>query len=290
MGGWASKGCFHDTLNNLFEHQTDGTPGLKWNAESAEAPIQFTGWGCEFGNWLGFYSSDLDSGVRARTLDTTDVRTSERINLVRDVLLPEAKNKIEMTYFETGDRIDRTLKLTAGDSGIAWMGDAVLRTVVDAKAWTHAWVEGPRYSHENLNRYIETEDQSVHVGSSDGCCLEFFWNSEHSSWPPAFTRYLYVRDQPGDRPMWVVHARLVCEQPAEYVYRLTKGRGVFWSNGFLGRLLASPSRLWRRWRAAEFGIGGRGALNGVWPMAAGTDIEMSMSLKLVRCDRHADDA
>jgi len=255
----------------------------EWKVPGWTGPLKPLGWGCEVGNWLGFFSQERLDGLACRIHEKTVVHQDQGMTSRWLISLPHAVLTLELEDRLVGPgRMKRSLRVINPGAFISWLGDVVIRLVIPAEAGLEAIVGGARHMHAGKNRYLETEEPEVSLCWPDNRRLNVRWDTG-GDWPPSFTRYLYVRDQPaiarrGHRhasvPTWVVHARLLVEDPAAFVYRWARNPLVLWSRGIIGRWLVRPRHLAARWRAAEFGLAGRGTLYGLWPLKPGQSLKM----------------
>jgi len=168
----------------------------------------------------------------------------------------------------------------------SWIGDLVIRSVVPWEPGLVAEIEGQMLEHQDNNFYYDTEELVVGLRWPDGRQLLVKW-LEAPDVPPAFTHYLYIRAQPampwlGHKHCmaraWVVHARLLVDYPAAFVYRYARNPFVFWDRGLIGRFFIRPQRLGHRWRAGEWKQPGRGSLMGLWPLCKGQALSLSIEM------------
>ncbi|HDG98737.1 MAG TPA: hypothetical protein ENG73_11330 [Desulfobacterales bacterium] len=275
-------------IDKLIRWDTRTNCITEWLVPSWSRPLRFVGWGCEIGNWFGFFAHERLDGTSCKILD-------RKLYLIEDssigstwlIKLPHARFSVEvLDEFRGESCIVRRLTIRNSSCKVSWIGDVAIRTVVPWEEGLVAKFEGTVIQHKDRNFYYDTEEKAVALYWKDGRQLNFTWVNR-PNFPLAFTPYLYIRDQPA-RPevghlhcatrAWVVHARVIVDYPAAFVYRLGRNPFVLWNRGFLGRFIVKPHRLGHRWRAAEWKLLGRGSLYGVWPMLPGD--QWSMSLKI----------
>lgn len=261
----------------------------EWVVPHWPAPLCFSGWGCEIGNWFGFFAHERVGGlackIKNRDLDASDqhpIRSAWRIALPKALFNVEVQDE-----WLTSQHILRTLNVQNVHERISWIGDAVIRLAIPWEEGLTAEVEGQRIVHEDRNFYFDTEEATVSLCWPDGRRLKISWSENMPTPPPPFTPYLYVRDQPAMPEYghthcltraWVVHARLIVEHPAAFVYRWGRNPLVFWNRGVIGRFLVSPPRLGCRWRAAEWKVKGRGTLYGLWPLLSSQTLSLGIEI------------
>jgi hypothetical protein len=250
--------------------------------------LSFLGWGCEIGNWFGFFAHERLGGRSCQILERK-TKPFDGQCLESSWIIKMPKAHLELSLIDelvAPNCLRRSLSVYNISSHVSWIGDTVIRTVVPWQEGLCSLVEGQRITHQDSNFYYDTEDQEVALVWPDGRHLTISWASPPEA-PPTLTPYLYVRDQPAypqggylhsSRRAWVVHARLLVDQPASFVYRWSKF--TFWDRGPIGRHIVSPRRLASRWRAAEWRLPGRGSLYGLWPLAPHQNIKLYIVLNI----------
>jgi len=235
-----------------------------WQVPGWPRPLRFTGWGCEVGNWFGFFSQDHRGGIACQ-LESHQLGPADGVRLGSHwvIKLPKAKfSLLTLDELVTPNAMIRTLTVANPSPHIAWIGDAVLRIVVPWEEGLVAELEQQEISHKGTNFYYDTEEAAVSLRWPDGRRLLVQW-LERPEAPPAMTPYLYVRDQPIHptskhplwvKPVWVIHARLLVDYPAALAFRVWRNPFVLWSRDLLGRYLFFRKRLKNLWRAGEWKI------------------------------------
>jgi hypothetical protein len=256
----------------------------EWQVPGWPKPLSFSGWGCEVGNWFGFFAHERLGGrhcqIHKYQLPAPSVT---RLESSWQVILPQAQFSLHLCdELIAPNALKRNLTVKNLAKGVSWIGDAVIRTVVPWEAGLTADIEGQALEHEDKNYYHDTEASQVALRWADGRRLTLAWEKPPEV-PPTLMPNLYVRDQPrmvqydhlhSNSRAWVLHARLLVDQPASFVYRWS--RFLFWDRTALGRRVVSPPRLAHRWRAAEWKLGGRGSLYGLWPLSP--DLSLNLSI------------
>jgi hypothetical protein len=263
---------------------------LQWQIPNWPQPLRFTGWGVEVGNFFGFFAHERLGG-RACRIEQRELNPTgpDILGSTWHIRLPKAWLRLRtMDEVAAPNQLHRQLWVSPlHNSGISWLGDAVLRLVVPWEKGLMAEVEGREIPHQGSNFYHDTEGQEVALRWPDGRRLQVKW-VEYPNVPPALTPYLYVRDQPAMPrypyrhcavPGWVVHARVLVDYPASFLYYWSRVK--LWDRGILGRYLNIPKRFGHRWRAGEWGLPGRGHLFGLWPLISPQEINFSIKITAI---------
>jgi hypothetical protein len=260
-----------------------------WQIPQWPQPLRFSGWGCEIGNWFGFFAHERLGGLACRiaNLDLPPP-TATKSRSSWHITLPKACLQIQMTDELTSPTVlERILTVANSSAQVAWLGDSVLRQVIPWEEGLVTLVEQEQFQHHNANFYRDTEEPAVALHWPDGRKLTVSWVGLPTA-PAAMTPYLYVRDQPAmpryshghcATPAWVVHARCLVDYPAALALRLWRNPFIFWNRTIIGRYLISGSRLQNLWRAGEWRPGQKRFLGGLWPLPPGMKIKMAVKLE-----------
>ncbi|MFN0135506.1 MAG: hypothetical protein ACKVS9_05230 [Phycisphaerae bacterium] len=202
--------------------------------------IRFTGGGCEFGDWYGFFSHERLGGNRV-TINKCEVNSAQdRANGTIVVALPCGEYE-----FRFDDRLDAgTLRRTyhLKSVGVGAMGDMVIRSAVRAADFQRGDIAGRAPAHVGLNRFMQHETSSARL---IGNGIELAFDADVPDAPGRLGMYTYLRDQPDGQ--WIMHHRLLTECAAsdEYVLRVRhaaySSKSSFWVKSLRGVL----------WRACE---------------------------------------
>jgi hypothetical protein len=261
----------------------------EWNIENWPRPLNFTGWGCEVGNWFGFFAHERLGGTACEIVKRRlEPQGPTRLGSHWLIKLPKAILDINLLDEISENKIARNLSVSNYSDDISWLGDAVIRVVVPWEEGLTAELEHREIVHRNSNFYYDTEDPEVALRWTDGRRLVVRWLGLPVA-PAALTPYLYVRDQPARHyasghavsPAWVIHARLLVDYPAALVWRLWRNPLVLWSRGGWGRFLISPCRLQNHWRTREWKSGYRTSIYGLWPLAGKDVLNFSVEVEAV---------
>ena len=270
-----------------WDHQTNCI--TKWDVPGWVQPINFTGWGCEVGNWFGFFAHEKPGGIACQIKDVKLAPTSpEAIGSSWWIRLPKADFHLQTIDEISSTSILRTLTLRNPSKSISWLGDMVIRLAVPWEPGLVAEQAGKIISHKNSNFYYDSEEPEISLHWPNGHKLTVgFLNQENV--PLALTPYLYVRDQPAlpgyelhplwGKPAWIIHARLLVDYPAALVFRLSRNPFVLWSRSILGRFVISTKHFGKLWRAGEWKVHKRRSLFGLWPILP--DQSLSYTVKIV---------
>jgi hypothetical protein len=259
-----------------------------WLVPQWPKPLRLTGWGCEVGNWFGFFAHEQLGGIacdiknfQLGPANCNELASSWRIHLPKGIF--EINTLDKMIWPNSMVRI---LSILNPSQSISWVGDFVLRIVIPWEDGLVGEIEGQQIIHHGTNFYHDTEDDQVGLRWADGRVLTISWLKRPDRWP-AFSTYLYLRDQPPllcsshkefHRPVWVIHARLLVDYPAALVFRFWRNPFVLWSRGLLGRYLISTDRLKNLWRAGEWKTNKRRALYGLWPLMPEQSINFAVKI------------
>jgi len=260
-----------------------------WKPASWPQPIQFSGWGCELGNWFGFFAQERESGykcqIAAKHLPPAGDST---LGSSWAIQLPKAQLHLDtLDTFVGADQIQRSLVVENRSREVAWIGDAVIRLVVPWEEGLVALLEDRELTHAGSNLHYETEEPEVALQWPDGRRLIVRWHDRAAA-PPTFTPYLYVRDMPRQAhpgnpgaasPAWVIHARLLVDYPAALVFRYWRDPFVFWSRGIFGRYFVSAKNFRNYWRGGEIQKSARKYLYGIWPLVPHDVLRLNMEIE-----------
>lgn len=261
-----------------------------WEVPEWPKPLCPSGWGCEVGNWFGFFAHEQLGGIACQIeRSSLEPVSSTKLQSSWWIKLPRAKLCLNLLDdLVSPQRMVRTLTVKNHSPQVSWLGDAVLRMVIPWEPGLVAEVEGTEITHTNSNSYHDTEARQVGLKWPDGRRVQVSWLHQ-SREIPALTPYLYVRDQapiprsthiPFHKPAWVVHARLLVDYPTAWVYRFGRLPLTFWSRGILGRYLISPPRLQNFWRSAEWKTGLKRDLYGLWPLMPSQSLAFSILIEV----------
>jgi len=251
----------------------------EWRVPGWPRPLNFIGWGCEVGNGFGFFAHERLGGLYCRIESRQLERPSPtKIGSRWQIKLPQTRLNLQtVNEMIRPNQIIRNLAVTnPSEKNIAWITDAVIRLVVPREEGLVAEFEQRDLVHKGSNFYHETEEPEVSLRWADGRRLVVRW-LEKPYTIPALTPYLYVRDQPAtpqyndyprSLPAWVIHARLLVDYPAAFVFRLWRDPCVIWSRGFFGRYLLKRRYLKYFWRGGELHPGLKWYIFGIWPLVA----------------------
>jgi len=254
--------------------------GILLNLSTKDSKVDFIGGGIEFGDWFSFYSQERDNKiiVQNKNLGSNSSFTNNfKVNLKLG-----AYDIFDMNYLDNDSFIKKII-IRNIKYPYSWLGDAVIRIVINCEEVNSILIENNQIKHENRNFYNDFETDQVIVKMKNGKNLLFSWIDHLSHAPNAFTRYIYVRDQPEIKTRhhylpksWVIHFRYLVDYPAAYVFRLARNPFVWWSKGILGRNIIKPEKLYKFWRAQEWKSKRRGQLQGLWPLEYGEEIALAV--------------
>lgn len=177
--------------------------------------IALRGGGCEFGDWVGFFSHEKLGGNRAEILDKRIHADSQRVEGEFDVRLPRGRYLLRFEDRVADGALLRRYELESIGPGA--LGDFVLRTTASAGDFPIGWIAGQAVRHHNENYMHQHEQRRCWLDGAEAG-LEFELTEVNA--PGRLGVYTYLRDEPGGT--WVMHHRLLTEREAsdEYVLRV----------------------------------------------------------------------
>jgi hypothetical protein len=171
--------------------------------------------GCEFGDWLGFFSQAKGGGTNATVL-SREVRVGPAQAAGRFVVqLPHGRWEFRGRDTVADGALLRHYELTAATE--SQLGDFVVRLALPKADWPLAMVGGRRRAHVGSNVMTQLP---VPAAALAGRHLTLHTRIESCLAGGRWQRVTYVRDEPGGR--WVVHHRLLPsrDDSDEYVLRV----------------------------------------------------------------------
>ncbi len=237
-------------------------------------------WGCEFGNWFGFFSQARMGGTAVDILRKEVMPTAECVETRFEVRLPGGHYCFEgRDYLDQGE-IRRRYVLRAIEEST--LGDFVIRAALCGGRWSEGRIAGKRLMHSSKNRMYQyaTSEASVCGGR-----WSLGFQTLDTIYPATLDNLLYLRDEPPG--LWILHHRLLTRNGAcdEYVLRI---RRRIWSSR-ANPIVGNPVLRKMLWRFAE-----RVPLpiptvlaGGNIVMKAGDELVMSSKMYLDRCDEAA---
>jgi hypothetical protein len=196
---------------------SDSDTGCISSFETVRGLIYLDGWGCEFGNWRGFFSQQRMNGLGAELVSKQIVQTRDQIRTKLEVLLPHGHFEFNGTDSLVSGAILRTYALTALRKSA--LGDFVVRTAVHGNDWPLASLGNKVVRHRKRNRMLERKEPEVLL-SSEGLVLSI--KVDYIRCHESMDFVTYVRDEPPH--LWVIHQRLLARNGEcdEYVLRVRR--------------------------------------------------------------------
>ena len=195
-------------------HAEDET-GCLTSIEAETSTLPVSAWGCEFGNWHGFFSQERMGGTNATVMDKTVTVTRNQVRTKIEVSLPQAHCLFSGSDNIEAGKLIRTYRLEAMEPSL--IGDFVIRSGFSCKLWPKAILGDRVLVHRGKNSLIE-EDLGIVRMVGKAPTMEVKPGYGRFSLP--FRHLTYVRDQPGEA--WIVHQRLLTKNGScdEYVFRV----------------------------------------------------------------------
>ncbi len=241
----------------------------------ADREIEFTGGGCEFGDWYGFFSHEKSAGNRATVLRSEVAVAHNRAAGTIDVQLPCGEYTLAFDDQLNGGVLRRRYHLTARGAGA--MGDMVIRSAVRAADFSFGMVGDRTVTHQKLNRFMQFDTRTATLSTGT---LDLIFEADEPDAPGRLGMYTYLRDQPDGQ--WIMHHRLLTESghSDEYVLRV---RHAAFSSKSSPWVKALRGPLWRAcekhpWIRPTIQVGGNIA------MKPGETWTMSATIRVVRRD------
>lgn len=254
--------------------------------------VKFLGSGCEFTDWFSFFAHERLGGFGIKFKNMGISYNESKAWSKWDVKMKKG-HFIAETAIEARSPtlLIQSLKLVASPSkSLSWLGDAVIRFVLPLEEGVKAKIEEGLFEHKNSDTMMETERKEIELCWPNGNTLKFRWSDGFPKCPISMTPYLYARDQPA-RPKdghkhssvdaWVLHARILTEMPAAFVFRFFRNPGVIWDRPKIYKILFNRLNLYKYWRAGEFKVAHRKQTQGLWPFKPGESIELSAELEAI---------
>lgn len=207
--------------------------------------LPITAWGCEVGNWHGFFSQEKLGGSSVAIIFYEVKFESNHIETRFEFNLPGGRFSVNTLEYLVDGVINRIYSLRAIED--LYIGDFVIRSGTDSNHWNVARIGNKCFFHRSRNIMHQLPISEALISNSKFDIRFFMENQDNFIMPSRFDALTYVRDEPGGS--WIIHHRLLTRYNAcdEYVFRI---RNRLWSN--LQHPLIS-SRFIRRifWRLSE---------------------------------------
>lgn len=187
---------------------------------------QNNGWGCELGNWRGFFSQlkhlkDSTAEIISRTDNEYHIRFNAELKYQNDQI-GRFNITEKLTFADTEITQEYVFTVT---STVAKLGDLVNRCVFNANILPQGSISGKRLKHRGQNRYHQYPITDVSLSSKDiKVTVQALPMSIPSSYGQAFQETTYLRDEPAlpdSSPAWIIHSRLIAkpEMAGGYIAR-----------------------------------------------------------------------
>jgi len=168
--------------------------------------------GFELGDWYSFTS--LNSGNLSGTRLLREYDHSQSFYRADHEITLHSGSGIVTQSEEFGEHsINRTLILEP--TSPIFIGDFVLRFVVDAHSYPVAQIAGKTFEHQGKNRYLQFDVAKAQLQGEQGTIS---FEAGNCSLPDEMSLVVYVRDQPPDQ--WVIHIRALARSTGEGFVRL----------------------------------------------------------------------
>lgn len=184
------------------------------------------GWGCELGNWRGFFSQlkHLEDSM-VEIIRQTDNEYYIRFNVelkYRNDQIGQFNVAEKLVFTDAEITQEYTFTVT---STVAKIGDLVNRCVFNADIFPQGNISSRKLKHRGQNKYHQYPITDVSLSGKD---IEVIVRVLPMSIPPsyrqAFQETSYLRDEPApsdSSPAWVIHSRLIAkpEMAGGYIAR-----------------------------------------------------------------------
>jgi len=221
-----------------FDAQTGCVTALVW----AGGTVPVESWGCEFGNWHGFFSQARMGGTAVEVRRRQVVGGPQEVTARFDVAYPGGTFRFTGREMLADGRLQRRYELEALERST--LGDFVVRLGAAASRWPEARLGDRRLDHRNRNRMVLLPERTARLVGPD---LHLVSTLAAVDCPDSLDVLTYVRDEPGG--LWIVHHRLLTRDGAcdEYAFRFWRGTWSSYDHSWL------RWKLMRRlfWRLAE---------------------------------------
>lgn len=210
--------------------------------EAGDTIVPLAAWGCEFGNWYGFFSQEKMDITGAIILDKEITIRQNHVHTMIEVSLPEAHLRFQGVESLHSGKLIRTYRLQALEKSL--LADFVIRSGFSCKLWPKAILGDKELFHRGKNSLFERDEGIVQmVGSFPTAILE----PNYASLLLPLQHLTYVRDEPSGA--WIVHQRVLTKNGSsdEYVFRMRHHLFSSYTCGVVG------NRVFRKvfWRLAE---------------------------------------
>lgn len=210
--------------------------------ECDKGKILIAGWGCEFGNWHGFFSQDKLGGSNVNIVKKEVSTTHEVAKSVFEIMLPGSHVVFRGLDILQDGRILRNYILEAKEDST--LGDFVIRAAVTSEKWREGRIGNGILRHRSSNTMRQMPVRVAYL-SDDEMQIKFELDQIFSTEPLEVLTYL--RDEPSGH--WIMHHRLLTRDGScdEYIFRCWHKTWSSYNNRFV------QSRFLRKvfWRLAE---------------------------------------
>jgi len=268
------------SLDPITGFETDPKSGCLSSISAAGVQMDVGGWGCEVGNWYGFFSQEKVGGRNVQVLDRSVLAGVATITARFEVALPRARVSLRSTETLHDGIIEREYSLEALDA--SYIGDFVLRSGFESRTWFEGMIGKYRLQHRHRDRMVQIKTKAGTLSSPDLRVVSALCDAR---FPQRFDLLTYLRDEPSG--LWIIHHRLLtrggdCD---DYVLQM---RGGYMSVNGEWLIPRIARRLLWRFSERNRGLGPTFQVGGNVRLSRGERLVLRSVLRLERaCDSGA---
>lgn len=256
-----------------FDYNPDSGCITAVKHSKGEIPIE--SWGCEFGNWYGFFSQAKTGGTNVDVIEKAVEGSEREIKSRFEVALPRGRYLFKGSETLVKGRIKRKYIIRALERST--LGDFVIRAGLCSRRWVRGYLGGRELRHRRSNTMVQLPESTACV-RNDQWQIKFVMGETSS--PKPLDVLTYLRDEPTG--LWIIHHRLLAKDSdcEEYVLRF---RNKIWSSREHKSVGWKLSRK-LLWRCAERRLKRLPTLQigGNILLASGEEVKMNSSVSLER--------
>lgn len=229
-------------ISPISGFKCDHHTGCICSIECRDGSLPVDSWGCEVGNWHGFFSQAKMGGSCVEIERRNVLVELNRVVVRVEFRLPHGHFEFVGTDALEHGEIRRDYRLIAKCD--SFLGDFVVRAAFRSEDWLHGGIPGKVWRHRSGNTMYQYPCQSACVWNDHE---EVDFRTLNVVSPDTLDNLIYLRDEPSG--LWILHHRLLTRDGAcdEYVLRVrhniwSSQKSSFVTNRWIRRLL---------WRFAE---------------------------------------
>lgn len=241
----------------ILSWSVDNNTGLVTRLDASEVSVSVASWGCEFGDWHGYFAQHGAGRVSAEVSDARVSASEKQCHAEFEVRLQSGRFLVQCVDEICEGEIHRDYRLRA--LGRAKIGDFVVRHACGLP-FEKAVIKGFTLDHKRRNVWHQHATSQAAVWSRALTLRSWTVKSEA---PEGFDAVSYVRDEPPN--VWVVHHRLLANWWRSERFVLRVARNTYeWPRSV--RSLLPAAALWRlgerqKWRSPTLQVQGLIALH-----------------------------